>query len=145
MLKLQQKWYTYRHGQLDTDRGTHKAQDGASKGNAKPKTSCRHSTGKVVLLANLAHEGHDPASEGNFNADIAEQKERRDPRDARGWLFEQSFAEASLFLGLRLLGLSVCGAVDGPGGLPERCRQGDQFDPSDANLTSQQSPVLQCI
>ncbi len=97
------------------------------------------------MFANFAHEGHDPASEGNFNADIAEQKERRDPRDARGWLFEQSFAEASLFLGLRLLGLSVCGVVDGPGGLPERCRQGDQFDPSDTNLTSQQSLVLQCI
>lgn len=79
-------------GELHADLGDHQAQDHAPHGDAQPEPDGRHAGIERVRVADAQHELDDPAAEGNFGADVAEEKEGAQPDDTRVRHDEQSRA-----------------------------------------------------
>lgn len=67
---------TYRDRQFLAQPGRDKAQDNTTDRNSQPKARGCHTTSERATVSHPNHEGDDPPSQSDFNADITQQEER---------------------------------------------------------------------
>lgn len=83
----------YDDGELLAQSGRDETQHESAKGNPQPEAGGGHAAGKVGAVAHAHHEGDDPAADGDFDADVAEEEEGADPGDAAAVFGEEGAAE----------------------------------------------------
>jgi len=79
-------------------------------------------------MSNPQHECHEPAAEGDFDTDIAEEEDGAEPSDgvAEGL--------SSVAMLPRCVRRGIIGAVDGASGLPEGSHRGEKLYNCHADL-----------
>jgi hypothetical protein len=66
---------TYCNGSLLSYPWSDEAQDNPPNSKTKPKACSSHTAGKGLSMPDLEHEGHNPATKGNLNTYISQQKQ----------------------------------------------------------------------
>lgn len=124
-------------GELDAELGGDEAEQGAAEGDAEPEADGGHARVEGVGLADLDHELHDPAAEGDLDADVGEEEDGAEPGDAGVGALEEGGAHGAV-AAAAVGGGGVCLgdglAVDGAGLGPEGGGAPDELDDGHAEL-----------